>query len=159
MIFWEASCCCCLTSCLRKSWTSSSSQRPSSSWSTTRHLPSSKESWRLVQCPLLSDVILAPYVSHRHESGIIVSYLWSDIMLFCFSFLAAGCIFQQSPQGAEGKIPEEPRLLTACQSAIHPPGQPGAPRVLPGDAVRTTSGPGGRVSPLLLLFYLAILCK
>lgn len=61
--------------------------------------------------------------------------------------LVAGCLLQQSPQGAEGEISEEPRLLIACQSAVHPPGQPGAPRVLPGDALRTTCGPGGRVSP------------
>ena len=49
MTSWGASCCCCLTSCLRRWWTSSSSQRPSLSWSTTRHRSSSKESWRSVQ--------------------------------------------------------------------------------------------------------------
>lgn len=68
-------------------------------------------------------------------------------MLFCFFFLVAGCLLQQSRQGTDGEIPEEPRLLTAGQSVVHPPGKPGTPRVFPGDALRATCGPGGRVSP------------
>lgn len=73
-------------------------------------------------------------------------------MLFCFFFLVAGCLLQQSRQGTDGEIPEEPRLLTAGQSVVHPPGKPGAPRVFPGDALRATCGPGGRVSPGILAF-------
>lgn len=61
-------------------------------------------------------------------------------------FLAAGCVLQQSPQGAEGEVPEELWLLAAGQPAVHPSGQPGAPGVLPGDAVWTPSGPGRGVS-------------
>lgn len=73
------------------------------------------------------------------------------------SFLAAGCILQQSHQGAEGEVPEEPWLLTAGQPAVHPSGQPGAPGVLPGNAVWTHSGPGRRVSAGIW-FHLYINC-
>lgn len=69
------------------------------------------------------------------------------LILLMPSLPAAGCLFHQSPQGAEGEIFEEPRLLTAGQPAVYPSGQPGAPRMLPGDAVRTAGGPGRRVSP------------
>jgi len=63
------------------------------------------------------------------------------------SFPAAGRLFQQSSQRTEGEISEEPRLLAAGQPAVHPPRQPGAAWMLPGDAIWTPDGPGGRVSP------------
>lgn len=73
------------------------------------------------------------------------------------SFLAAGCVLQQSPQGAEGEVPEEPWLLAAGQPAVHPSGQPGAPGVLLGNAVWTPSGLGRRVSAGIW-FHLYISC-
>lgn len=89
------------------------------------------------------------FTIHSHCSG---SNFLTCPMLFCFFFLVAGCLLQQGRQGTDGEIPEEPRLLAAGQSVVHPPGKPGAPRVFPRDALRATGGPGGRVSPGILAF-------
>lgn len=75
------------------------------------------------------------------------------------SLLAVGCLFQPSCQGSEGEVPEEPWFLTAGQSALYPPGQPGAPRMFPGDAVWAASGPRGRVSPGTTHCSAVILCR
>lgn len=83
------------------------------------------------------------------------AYFWSYLILFCSCLPAAGCLFQPSPQGAEGEVPEEPWLLTAGQPAVHPSGQPGAPRMLPRDAIWTPGGPRGRVSAGRIEFFLS----
>lgn len=59
-----------------------------------------------------------------------------------YLFSVVGCIFQQSKERAEGKIPKESWLLLACQPALPSPGDSGSCRVLFGNALWPFCWPG-----------------